>query len=99
MPSVPSKKAYKAYKTTQHTTVQVFKRSVRRLNAIIGKLVVIPLSSNEWEMGEMGFKMGRFKDLKVSEKSVKNGSSGGSEWKNLTGVRVGAGSKTQWTGL
>lgn len=54
-------------------------------------MVVIPMSLKYQEKEKWGLKIGRVKELKMSKKPFKNGSSGGSESKNLMGVRVGTG--------
>lgn len=62
-----------------------------RESAIIEKMVVSPMSSSCQEMEEIGLKRGRQKEPKMSMKSCKNGSLGGSARTNLSGVRVSAG--------
>lgn len=64
---------------------------MKRVSAIIEKMVVIPMSLKYQEKEKWGLKIGRVKELKMSKKPFKNGSSGGSESKNLMGVRVGTG--------
>lgn len=61
---------------------------VKRVGAIIEKTVVIPMSSKYQEMEKMGLKMERLTELKMRKKPFKNGSLGGSERTNLTGVKV-----------